>query len=179
MKTYDTASLTGQNIGSQLTVQTWTATRDFLMSVRVVLSSLSASSGSRKMEVFIDGQVGGVTNSVNTTTTKGWVRITQIPVQSGEQIEVKLTGVAGDTSVTISSGIFGVDALSSLDVARPGSPVAGSPIDDAHRCRARLANNVTEVVDTRVLSVKDDDGTTELFSLTPSESNGVITLTSS
>lgn len=179
MKTYDTASLTGQNIGSQLTVQTWTATRDSLIAVRVMLSSLSVNSGSRKMEVFIDGHSGGVTNSVSTTTTKGWVRIGQIPIQSGEQIEVKVTGVSSDTSVTISSRIFGVDALSSLDVARPSSPVAGSPIDDAHRCRARLANNVTEVVDTRVLSVKDDDGTTELFSLTPSESNGVITLTSS
>ena len=61
MKTYDTASLTDQDIGSQLTVHTWTATRDFLMSVRVLLSSLSGSSGNRKLEVFIDGHTGGAT----------------------------------------------------------------------------------------------------------------------
>jgi hypothetical protein len=131
------------------------------------------------MSIYIDGDEGATTNAINTSSTKAWLRLETIPIKSGEQVEVKINGLTSDTAVDIESEIFGVDALSSLDVVRPTSPLPGSPIDDLHRCRARMANKVTETIDTRELSVKDDDGVTELYKLTPSESGGVISITPS
>ena len=179
MKSFDSASLTNQDISSLLTAQTYVATRDFEMTVRMLLDNLSGTSGIRRLSVYIDGHEGASTNAINTTNTKAWLRLGTIPVKSGEQVEVKINGISSDTAVDIESEIFGLDALSSLDAARPTSPVPGSPIDDLHRCRARMANKVTETIDTRELSVKDDDGVTELYKLTPSESGGVISITPS
>lgn len=177
MKSYDSASLTNQDISALLTAQTYVATRDFQMNARVMLDNLSGTAGIRRLSIYIDGYEGGSTSAINTSETKVWLRLGTIPVKSGEQVEVKVNGIASDTGVDIESEIFGSDARSSLDAARPTSPVPGSPIEDLHRCRARMANKVTETIDTRELSVKDDDGVTELYKLTPSESGGVISIT--
>jgi len=172
----DTASLENQDISSTLTVHTYGATRDFLMSARLKLTSLNTILGNRKMEVFIDGALGPKSQRSDASATAMVLYVSNLPIKSGEQVVIEVTGLAGDTSANIASEIFAIDALNALDVSRPSSPVAGSPLDDLHRSRARLANKVTETVDTRVLSVKDDDGETELFNLVPSESDGVITL---
>ena len=43
--------------------------------------------------------------------------------------------------------------------------------------KAALANKREHTIDTGVDVIKDDDGTTTLRTLTPSESNGVVTVT--
>ena len=179
MKSMSTAQLEDQDITSGLTVHTWTATRNFLLNARVMLTSLPASNLVRKMQVFVDGAYGPKNQLGDSAATAIALYVSNLPVKSGEQVVIKITGQAPDTSVDIDSEMFAVDALNALDVARPSSPVAGSPVQDMHRSRARLANKVTETVSTRELSVKEDDGETELFKLTPSETGGVISLTPS
>ena len=177
MKSMSTAQLEDQNISSESTVHTYAATRDSLLCARVILTSLPSSNLSRKMQVFVDGADGPKNSLSNGNASAMALYVSNLPVKSGEQVVIKVTGTGVDTAVDIESEMFATDALNALDVARPASPVAGSPIEDLHRSRARLANKLTETIDTRTLSIKDDDGTTELFSLTPSESDGVITLT--
>ena len=48
---------------------------------------------------------------------------------------------------------------------------------ETHLIKAALANKREHTVATGVDSIKDDDGTTTLRTLTPSESDGVITVT--
>jgi hypothetical protein len=172
----DAASLSNQDISSEITAHTYTAPRDFLMAARVILTGLNGASATRKIQVFLGGVRGPRNQQTNYGTDGMVLYVSNLAVKSGEQVAIKVSGSVGDTSAYISSEIFAVDALNALDVARPASPVAGSPLDDVHRARARLANKVTETIDTRALSVKDDDGVTELFSLTPTEADGVITL---
>jgi len=171
----DTASLSNQDISSQTTVHTYTAARSFLCNARVKLTGLDLSLGVRTMELFI-GEALGPRSQRSDSASAVVLHVSNVPVKSGEQVIIKVTGIGGDTAVDVASEIFAIDTLNALDVPRPVGPVAGSPLDDLHRSRARLANKVTETVDTRVLSVKDDDGETELFNLAPSESDGVITL---
>lgn len=50
-------------------------------------------------------------------------------------------------------------------------------IDEVHLAKAALVNARSHVVGTGVNQIKDDDQSTILRTLTPSESNGVITVT--
>ena len=51
--------------------------------------------------------------------------------------------------------------------------------DEVHLAKAALVNARTHVIDTGVDQIKDDDGQTTLRALTPSEENGVVTVTPS
>jgi hypothetical protein len=176
VKSFYAGNLSNQDISSELTVQSFTATRDSLLVARVKLTGLSQSATGRTIRVLIDGAMAP-TKSLSDGTATSMVLVSDpLPIKSGEQVDVKVAGAAGDTSVGIDGEIFGVDAHSALDRGRPSSPAAGSLFDDAHRCRARLANKVLETVETRVLEVRDEDGETTMFTLTPAEQDGVITL---
>jgi hypothetical protein len=50
-------------------------------------------------------------------------------------------------------------------------------LDEVHLAKAALLNARTHTIDTGVDQVMDDDGITALRTLTPSESNGIITVT--
>lgn len=50
---------------------------------------------------------------------------------------------------------------------------------EIHACKAMLLNKLTHVVSTGVTRIFDDDGSTVLYTLTPSESGGTITRTPS
>ena len=50
---------------------------------------------------------------------------------------------------------------------------------EVHLAKAALVNARTHVIDTGVDQIKDDDGQTTLRELTPSEENGVVTVTPS
>lgn len=52
-------------------------------------------------------------------------------------------------------------------------------LTDVHLTRAALVNQRQHTIDTGVDVIKDDDGTTTLVTLTPSEDEGVITVTPS
>lgn len=51
--------------------------------------------------------------------------------------------------------------------------------DELHLCKAALVNKRVHTVATGVDVIKDDDGTTTLKTLTPSEASGVVTVTPS
>ncbi len=176
MKIIDMAQADGQDISSALTVQQHTAGRDILIIARVRLSGLSASPTERRLVVQIDGAATAARAVADAAATALLLTSEPLPVRAGEQVTVRVSGAAGDTAVDVASELLGVDAHSALDRARPAAPAAGSLFDDAHRARARLANKVTETIETRVLEVRDDDGEATLFTLTPTEADGVIGL---
>ncbi len=62
-------------------------------------------------------------------------------------------------------------------VASNGTP--GDAMVEIHAIKAALVNKRTNTIDTGVDQIKDDDGQTTLVTLTPSESEGVVTLTPS
>lgn len=53
----------------------------------------------------------------------------------------------------------------------------GGSVDEIHLTKAALVNKRLHTVDTGVNEIRDDDGETTLRTLTPSESNGVISVT--
>ena len=48
-----------------------------------------------------------------------------------------------------------------------------------HLVKASLANKRTHTIETAVDVIKDDDGSTTLLTLTPTEASGVVTMTPS
>jgi hypothetical protein len=56
---------------------------------------------------------------------------------------------------------------------------AGLGLSELHLAKATLANKRTHSVETGVNVIKDDDGATTLLTLTPSEADGVVTVTPS
>lgn len=52
-------------------------------------------------------------------------------------------------------------------------------LDEVHYAKAALVNKRTHTIDTGVDVIKDDDGTTTLRTMTPTESGGVVTVTPS
>lgn len=56
---------------------------------------------------------------------------------------------------------------------------AGDEAAEVHLCKAALVNKREHTVDTGVTVIKDDDGSTTLKTLTPSETGGVVTITPS
>jgi hypothetical protein len=48
--------------------------------------------------------------------------------------------------------------------------------DEVHLAKAALVNQRTHIIDTGVNTIKDDDGTTALRTLTPDEALGIITI---
>ena len=52
-------------------------------------------------------------------------------------------------------------------------------LHDVHLVKAALANHRLHTIDTGVDTIKDDDGSSTLLTLTPSESDGVVTITPS
>ena len=99
MKSFYTGNLSNQDISSELTVQSFTATRDFLLIPRVKLTGLSQSATGRTMRVLIDGAAGPTKSLSDGTATSMVLGGDPLPVKSGEQVDVKVAGAAGDTSV--------------------------------------------------------------------------------
>ncbi len=102
-------------------------------------------------------------------------------------------GIAG-TSAEVGSGTYRISlAAGDLDtlgaamlrVTADGAVGQYVPIqvvrflDEVHLAKAALANARTHMIDTGVDAIKDDDGTTTLRTMTPTEEEGIITVTPS
>ena len=102
-------------------------------------------------------------------------------------------GIAG-TSVEVGGGTYRISlAASDLDtlgaamlkVTATGAVGQYVPVqvvrflDEVHLAKAALANARTHTIDTGVDAIKDDDGATTLRTLTPTEDEGIITVTPS
>jgi hypothetical protein len=75
---------------------------------------------------------------------------------------------------TEGEGMLKVTADDAADQFVPVQVV--SFIDEVHLAKAALTNNRTHVIETGVNEIKDDDGLTTIRTLTPSESEGVVTV---
>ena len=98
----------------------------------------------------------------------------------------------GGSVVEIGYGTYRVDlAIADLDVegeamlrvTATGAAPQHIPIlvvrffDEVHLAKAALVNVRTHTIDTGVDRIRDDDGATVLRTLTPSETDGVVTVT--
>ncbi len=107
---------------------------------------------------------------------------------AGTAAEIGATGVykiglaAADLD-TAGQAMLKIAAAGAVDQFVPIEVVAFDPFDagrmglsDLHLAKAALVNKRTHVVETGVDAIHDDDGTTALLTLTPSEANGVVTI---
>ncbi len=94
---------------------------------------------------------------------------------SGDTIKVKATGLSSDSDVNAETKIFAVDLMNAMNVAMPASKAASSVLEELHLAKAALVNKKTHAVATGVDELFDDDGSTKLATLTPSEADGIIT----
>ena len=127
--------------------------------------------------------------------------IDQVTPKAGLTLAVQLVKAGGSayadvagTSVEVGSGTYQVRlAAADLDtrgqamlkVTASGAANQYVPmqvvrfLEEVHLVKAALANARTHTIDTGVDIIRDDDGSTALRTLTPSESGGVITVTAS
>lgn len=108
-------------------------------------------------------------------------------VKNGEAAYAAIAGTIdeiGDGTYVVHLAAADVDTLGQamLKLAATGAATQKVPFQVArfpgeiHRIKARVSNKTEFTVETGVLEVYDDDGATSLFTLTPSEANGVRTL---
>lgn len=98
------------------------------------------------------------------------------PVMDGAVVTVRVAS-SEILNVEGTVRIWDMSVMSQLNEAMPDDRTANSPLDDLRRCRAFLANKTIQTLDTGVIVVKDNDNATTLFTLTPSESGGDLTVT--
>ena len=88
-----------------------------------------------------------------------------------------LTAVKADTEATLADTDEIQGKLPTGDMA--DATDLATVADDAHYAKAALVNKRVHTVATGVDVMKDDDGETTLITLTPSEADGVVTVTPS
>ena len=92
---------------------------------------------------------------------------------------------SGTYKISLAAADLDTEGQAMLKITASGADNQYIPIqvvgflNEIHLAKAALANARTHTIETGVDQVKDDDGTTTLRTLTPSESNGVITVTAS
>jgi len=124
-----------------------------------------------------------VTPSTGLTLT---VHIAKAGTSSYATISGSVTEISDGTyRIRLAAGDLDTVGESMLKIAASGSVTQYAPLqvttalDEIHVSKAALVNLRTHTVDTGVDVIKDDDGTTTLRTMTPSESSGVVTVTPS
>jgi len=176
-----------QDITSEVTVLTYSLSRDGLVHGRVQLGSTSSGisgGGIYEVNVYIRaGATGRLIFAIRPAVSAGesirFVDVPGFPALNGETIEVRVRGLAADTAVDIAARLYAVDVINGMDVPMPADRTAASPLDELHLAKSALVNMRRHTVATGVDVILDDDGQTELVTLTPSEQDGVITVTPS
>ncbi len=91
----------------------------------------------------------------------------------------------GTYKVSLAAGDLDTEGEAMLRITATGATPQYVPlqvvrlIDEVHLAKAALANRREHTIDTGVDVIKDDDGSTTLRTLTPSEAGGVVTVTPS
>ncbi|UCD28530.1 MAG: hypothetical protein JSV03_15850 [Planctomycetota bacterium] len=125
---------------------------------------LDGSGGDFELVVTIGGQT--VQPSPETiafsTDVQAVIQTRSFAVPAGAQVVVRIQSPnSADTDVDVTATLYD----------------AGDT--EMHMVKAALANKREHTIDTGVDVIKDDDGSTTLRTLTPSETNGVVTVTPS
>ncbi|HSW46494.1 MAG TPA: hypothetical protein VLM89_13080 [Phycisphaerae bacterium] len=150
----------------------------------MMLFQVNESAAARR-DVFLQ-----MVDGIDLVTPKTGLTLTVQMVKAGGG---GYSGIAGTWS-EIGNGTYRV-SLAAADLDTRGSAMlrvtaAGAvpqyvPIqvvrflDEVHLAKAALVNARSHTIDTGVDVIRDDDGTTVLRTLRPSESNGVVTVTPS
>ena len=123
-------------------------------------------------------------------TPKTGLTLTVQIVKAASSSYAGITGSStevGSGTYRISLGAADLDTLGAAMLQVTASGAAGQyvPIlvarfpDEVHLAKAALVNARTHTIDTGVDAIKDDDGTTTLRTMTPTEDEGIITVTPS
>jgi hypothetical protein len=189
MKELATGSLVGEDVftgGSgyvQLLSHTLAADADLFVDVHA-----PTLSGNGDTEFSIDVKLDGVEcnpwpegSATWGTNQNAHYRLPIGPVPSGTQVVISVhSSDSDDTSEDVTGTLYDVSPLAWLSAqAMPGSKTAGSIADELHRAKAVLANARTHVVETGVNTIKENDGVTDLLTLTPTETDGIVSVTPS
>jgi len=136
-------------------------------------------------ELFIQ-----MVDSCDHVTPKTGLTLTVAIVKASESSYGAIAGSSseignGTYKISLAAGDVDTEGAAMLKVTASGADAQYIPIlvvelfDDVHLAKAALVNKRTHTIDTGVDVIKDDDGTTTLRTLTPSEASGVITVTPS
>lgn len=134
------------------------------------------------LDIYIDG-ILAFSLGANPGEEIGYSYLTRVVINLGPvsasstiRVEMRTTYDTGESGYTMQLQYWAVDAMNALNVS-PVDRVPGSPLDELHRVRSFLAGKTAQALETGVITVFDDDGETPLFYLTPSESDGILTVT--
>jgi hypothetical protein len=129
-------------------------------------------------------------DSVDNVTPKTGLTLTVQMVKAGGSVYANIAGSSAEVAngtykISLASGDLNTLGHAMLKITATNAANQYVPIqvvrflDEVHLTKAALANARTHTVDTGVDQIKDDDGSTVLRTLTPSESGGVITVVAS
>ena len=123
-------------------------------------------------------------------TPKTGLTLTVQIVKAGGSSYASITGSSseignGTYRVSLAAADLDTEGEAMVKVTATGAVNQYVPVqvvrfpDEVHLAKAALANARTHTVETGVDVIKDDDGETTLRTLTPSEQDGVVTVTPS
>lgn len=134
-------------------------------------------------EVFMQ-----MVNAMDLVTPKTGLSLSVQLVKAGGSSYANIAGSwseigSGTYKVSLASGDLDTVGEGMLKVTASGAANQYVPIqvvrylDEVHLAKAALVNARSHTIDTGVDVIRDDDGTTPLRTLTPSESGGVVSVT--
>ncbi len=127
-------------------------------------------------------------DSVDLVTPKTGLTLTLQIVKAGGGAYANIAGSSAEVSngtykISLSAGDLNTLGQAMLKITASGAANQYVPIqivrflDEVHLAKAALANTRLHTIDTGVDLIKDDDGSTTVRTMTPSESGGVVTVT--
>lgn len=142
-------------------------------------------SSAAKRDVFVQ-----MVDEDDLITPKTGLTLTVQMVKAGGSSYASIAGSSseignGTYRISLAAGDLDTEGEGMLRISATGAVGQYVPIqvarfpDEVHLAKAALANARSHVIDTGVDEIKDDDGQTTLRTMTPSESNGVVTVTPS
>lgn len=136
-----------------------------------------------RRDVFIQ-----MVDAVDQVTPKASLTLTVAIVKAGATTYVPIAGACSEISdgtyrISLAPGDLDTLGQAMLKASATGAAPQFIPIqvvrflDEVHLAKAALVNARTHAIDTGVNEIKDDDNITTLRTLTPGESNGIVTIT--
>ncbi len=147
----------------------------------MLLFQLDESVAARR-DVFVQ-----MVDAADQVSPKPSLTLTVEMVKAGGNVYAAVTGVveeigSGTYRISLAAGDLDTLGQAMLKITATGALNQYIPLqvvrflDEMHLAKAALVNARSHVIDTGVDTIKDDDGSTVLRTITPSESNGVISI---
>ena len=139
-------------------------------------------SDSNRRDLFVQ-----MVDASDYATPKTGLTLTTQIVKAGESSYSNISGSSseignGTYKISLATGDLDTEGEAMLKVTATGAVTqyvafqVVQLLNEVHLTKAALANKRMHTIETGVDVIKDDDGTTTLRTLTPSEENGVITV---